>query len=118
VTLGDYRAQLEAALVYSGGTHTADDVIEMCEAGRLQHWLGPSSVIVTEILHYPQHSVCNVFLAGGNLAEIEAMTPGIEEWARAQGCARMAFTGRKGWERTFLADRGYEGKLVVYEKRL
>lgn len=113
-----YRQYIEAALAYAGGTHTFDDIRELVEQGRLQFWPGVHSAVVTEIIEYPRARALNIFLAGGNLAEIEAMAPGILEWGKAQGCSSAVFTGRKGWERTFLTRTGWAPQLVVFEKKL
>ena len=118
ITLEDARVRLEAALVYSGGTHTVDDVMGMVEDGRLQFWPGPHSVVITEIIEYPQRRVLNFFLAGGHLAELEAMLPGIEAWGRTQGCTEASLSGRKGWVRSFLAHEGWHESLVVMTKEL
>lgn len=118
VDITAHRAQIEAALGYAGGTHTFEDIRAAVEAGSLQYWPGPNSAILTEIIQYPQKRVLNFFLAGGNAAEIETMYPEVEAWGRARGCTGAAFTGRKGWERTFLKHRGWEPKLVVFEKDL
>jgi hypothetical protein len=114
-----YRRQIEAALQYTGGTHTFDDVCVAVEAGRLQFWPGPRSVIITEILEDPQCRTLNFFLAGGSLVELEAMAPGILEWGKAQGCTRAVMLGRKGWERSFLTRTGWTlPDMVVLEKVL
>lgn len=118
-TIDHYRPQLEAALVYSGGTHTFDDIAAGVASGELQCWPGPRSAIVTAVEHYPRQRRLLFFLAGGDLAEIEAMTPAILDWGRAQGCSTAAFVGRRGWERTFLTRTGWEAQpLVVLEKVL
>lgn len=115
-----YRDYIENALAYAGGSHTFKDVCDAVAEGRMQFWPGEHAVVITEIIAYPQHRTLNFFLAGGSsgsaLAELEAMEPGILEWGRAQGCTQAVFTGRKGWERTFLVRSGWEPKLVVFEK--
>lgn len=114
-----YRHYIEAALAYAGNSHSFDDVAEMVADGRAQFWPGPSSAVVTEVIPYPNYTAINFWLAGGNLAELEQMTPVILEWAkRERGCTRAGFTGRRGWERTFLAREGWQPKLVVFEKAL
>lgn len=122
IDLGAHRQQIESALAYSGGTHTYEDVRAAVEAGDLQYWPGPRSVVITEIMQYPQTRVLNFFLAGaetGHLAELEAMYPEIEKWGRAQGCTVAVMSGRKGWERSFLTRKeGWEPKLVFFEKQL
>lgn len=116
--LATARPHIEAALGYSGGTHTYEDVVEMIGAGRLQFWPGPNSAVVTEIIEYPRHKTLHFFLAGGNLAELEKMYPVIEEWGRYEGCTAASLTGRPGWERTFLKREGWQSKLVVMTKEL
>jgi hypothetical protein len=113
-----YREQIERALEYAGGSHTFDDVCDAVAERRLQFWPGHTSCVVTEILEYPQHRCLNFFLAAGNLAELQAMAPKLEEWGRSQGCTKAVLSGRRGWERSFLVNEGYEQKLVVLEKVL
>jgi hypothetical protein len=113
------RPHIEAALSYAGGTHTYEDVVAMIHAGRLKFWPGPNSAVVTEIIEYPRRRTLHFFLAGGNLAELEVMLPGIIEWGRTtQGCDSASLTGRKGWERTFLKREGWTANLVVMTKAL
>jgi hypothetical protein len=113
-----YRPQIEAALVYSGHSHTFDDVAQLVKDGKAQFWGGPTSVVITQVVLEPQHKVLHFFLAGGNLAELEKMTPLIEQWGREQGCTRASLVGRKGWDRTFLSRQGWHNGLVVLEKDL
>ena len=96
VDLEGARPHIEAALSYSGGTHTFEDVVAGVSAGRLQFWPGPNSAVITEIQEYPQKRTLHFFLAGGNLAELEVMLPMISEWGREQGCTAMSLTGRRG----------------------
>lgn len=118
ITLEEARPQIEAALSYSGGTHNFNDVCEQITAGRLQFWPGPRSVVVTEIIEYPRQRTLHFFLAGGHMAELEAMLPTILEWGRAQGCTSASLTGRKGWVRSFLKDEGWNESLVTMTKAL
>lgn len=114
-----YRSQIEAALVYADATHTYDDVARLIAAGELQAWPGPASVIVTELVEYPRKTVLNFFLAGGNLPELRAMAPIICEWGKAHGASHATFTGRRGWERTFVtAEQGWDASLTFYSKVL
>lgn len=113
-----YEKQITNALEYAAHTYSFDDVCHSVSEGRLQFWPGPNSAIITEILEYPQYRALNYFLAGGVLPELQAMLPGVEEWARLQGCKRAILAGRKGWERTFLVEKGYVPELVVFGKTL
>ena len=118
IDLEQARPHIEAALYYAGGTHSYDDVVAQIHEGRLQFWPGPHSAVVTEIQEYPQRRTLHFFLAGGNLAELEVMLPGIMEWGRTQGCTAASMTGRRGWERTFLKREGWTANLVVMTKEL
>jgi hypothetical protein len=46
------------------------------------------------------------------------MRPLIEQWGKSIGCSRVSLAGRKGWERTFLKDEGYEPKWFILCKDL
>lgn len=117
--IADFRPQIEAALAYAGGSHTFDDIAAGVRQGKMQFWPGVASAIVTEIVEYPRHRELFFFLAGGNLEELEAMTPGILEWGKTQGCAHAAFIGRRGWAKTFLSRTGWsDQKLAVFTKAL
>lgn len=117
-----FREYIERALEHAGGSHTFADVEQAVAEGRLQFWPGPHSVVLTEIIEYPQGLVLNYFIAGGGgpnpLAELEAMVPQIEAWGRERGCKRATFIGRKGWGRTFLTRTGWRPTLEVFEKGL
>lgn len=114
-----YRPQIEAALAYSGGTHTFEDIRAMVAEGRLQFWPGPHSVGITEIQATPQRRTLNIFLAGGDAAELEALLPAVIEWAKTQGCTHGLMIGRRGWERTFLTRTGWTvAPTVVLERKL
>jgi hypothetical protein len=118
LSLEEARPHIEAALYYSGGTHTYGDIVEGVNDGRYVFWPGPNSAVITEIIEHPQKRTLHFFLAGGNAAELEAMLPGIADWGREQGCTLMSLTGRKGWERSFLKREGWESNLVVMTKEL
>lgn len=114
-----HRSQIEAALAYAGGTHTFEDIRAGVEAGSLQYWPGPRSVIVTAVEDYPRKRALHFFLAGGDIAELEEMYPMVEQWGRSQGCTLATMTGRKGWERSFLTRReGWTPTAVSFAKDL
>jgi hypothetical protein len=117
-SLDHYRTDIEAALAYAGDTHTFDDVVAAVAEGKARSWPGPHSVIITEMVEYPRSKHIHFWIAGGNLAELEQMTPIILDWARTQGCTKASLAGRRGWERTFIARTGWKQSLVVFEKSL
>jgi hypothetical protein len=109
------RPWIEAALVYSGGTHTFDDVADMIKTGRLQLWPAPKGCLVTEILVYPRKTVLNVFLGGGDLDQLADMHGDMYLWAKAQGCTAAMIQGRKGWERV-LRSYGWKARHILLTK--
>lgn len=118
ITLEAARPFLQKALDLAGNTHTLEDVQQGIDAGHLVFWPGVNSAIITEIIEYPQKRTLHFFLAGGNLAELEAMYPAIQEWGREQGCTAASTVGRPGWERTFLKREGWTPRAVFMTKEL
>lgn len=114
----EFRPQITAALKYANGTHTFDDIKQGVADGRFQLWPGRDSVIVTEVLQSPRQRTLHFFLAGGDLGELEVMTPLVIEWGKTQGCTRAALIGRRGWARTFLAGAGWQQTGVLMETQL
>jgi hypothetical protein len=98
--------------------HTLADVQKAIDEGRAIFWPGVNSAIITEIIEYPQQRTLHFWLAGGNLAELEAMYPLIEAWGREQGCTAATTVGRPGWERTFLKREGWTPRAVFMMKEL
>ncbi len=92
----------------------------MVGSGEAHFWPGVNSCVVTEIIRSPRKHFLNFFLAAGNLAELEAMTPIILEWGKKKrGCTHAILTGRSGWQRTFLAKSGWKTEpYIVMEKEL
>lgn len=90
---------IEAALAYSGDTHSLLHVVDAIKDGSAQFFPLENSVIVTEIVDYPKRAVCRIWLAGGEMDELIEAEKSIAEWARSHGCDGMEIIGRKGWER-------------------
>lgn len=110
---------LKAALDRSGEeTHTRAHVWDLVSTGRAQLWPCPDAAMVTEIIRYPT-GIKHVrgWLSGGDLDQIRAAMPHVEEWAMAQGCTRVIIDGRKGWQRA-LSDQGYAPTTVNLKKEL
>lgn len=112
------QPHIEAALEYSQGTHTADDVLEQISTGELQLWPGQNSVVVTQIITFPRKKVLHIFLAGGNQKELKEMDPYVVQWAKDQGCTALTFTGRLGWARSEMRDIGFELTHVMMSKEI
>ncbi len=107
---------IAAALEYSGGTHTVEDIYIGIASGQFQFWPLPNSAVVTEIVVYPRKKVFNYFLVGGKMDELEALFPITQEWAKKQGCDALMGTGRAGWGRSFLKAKGFKPQGMVFHK--
>ncbi len=112
------RAGIEAALAHGGGTHNFDDVRESIERGDLHYWPRGDSFVVTEIEVYPRKKVCHIFLAAGKMDDMRALLPGVEQWARVNGCAAVSLLGRLGWGRSFMRDAGFESSFLRMVKEI
>lgn len=107
------------ALEYAHGEYTLEDVWRAIATQKAQLWYGNTSFIVTEIVETPQLRIMHFFLAAGNLDELEAMYPLIEEYAAFKGCVRLTMAGRPGWERSFLTrEHGWSPQHVIFAKEL
>lgn len=106
------RGYIEAALEYTGGTHTIEDVEEGIARGELHFWPGKRCAVVTEVVDYPRMRVLNLFLCGGDLDELKAMQPCFLSFAEFLGCRKLTLGGRLGWERA-LKSLGWQRHFVV-----
>ena len=104
---------IEAALAYSGDTHSLVDVVDAIKDGSAQFFPLENSAIVTEVVDYPQKIVCRIWLAGGDMEELIEAEKDICIWARERGCDSMEIIGRKGWERQL---RDYKPTATVLVK--
>lgn len=110
---------LEPVLAEGGNTHTMEDLRIALSERRVALWPGERCVAVTEFVDYPQRRHLNVWLAAGDLVEMQQMRAGLEAYARAHGASGMQFSGRvtnagkrrlSGWSRA----SGYEPRWIFY----
>jgi hypothetical protein len=104
------RAWLLRALEFEGDPE--DELIAKLRDGRAQLWLGEKSAMVTEVHDEPVGRSLHVWLAGGDLAEIVSLTPGIAAWGRMMGCFEATIEGRTGWARV-LKPYGFTGGMIL-----
>lgn len=109
------RGWLLAALEPGCGTEA--DLLADLAGGRAQLWAGDRAALVTQCVEEPLGRCLHVWLAGGDLKEIMMLKPGIEAWARGQGCVRVSLDGRRGWARV-LRRHGYTDNEIELERRL
>jgi hypothetical protein len=100
-----------------GGHHTIDDVAREIAQQSVQFWPGRACAVVTRVHSFSTGKACQVWLAGGDMAELLSLQPGLEAWARLMGCTEVLIDGRKGWERA-MKSSGYELQAISLRKAL
>jgi hypothetical protein len=108
---------IEAALAYSGGTHSFQDIVDGVISGRMQLWAGESGCAVTEISVYPKKKVLHVFLAAGDMNQIIDFQDSAIQFAKMNGCDSMTIAGRSGWKRV-LDKHDWHEQFVVLEREI
>ena len=112
-------AQLEKALVLGGETYTLDDLADRIDAGQAKAWTEGDSVLIAEVLAFPQQLVVNFWIAAGDLEVIRRIARRAEDHYRALGCTRATFTGRRGWARSpLVTEDGWRPILQTFQKEL
>jgi hypothetical protein len=88
------------------------DLINEMFLNRAQLWRGERSAMVTQLVGAEVPNV-TVWLGGGDLDDLLALQPGVEAWARQQGCREARINGRPGWARALRATgfEEYDGEL-------
>lgn len=117
IDLNKYRKWIDAALEYSGGTHTFEDVAQGIISGNMQLWPGDKGCAVTEIVLYPKKKVLHVFLAAGDMAQLIDMIDDAAAWGVSHGCQSMTMSGRHGWLRV-LGKEGWKPVMTVMEREI
>jgi hypothetical protein len=117
MTLEDARPWFEEAL-QNNPLLTMDDLQSMLESGRGCLWSGARSAVFVRLTDTDHGLIAEVGPAGGDMEEILAGVPKIEEWARNCGAKQaLVWSGRMGWARA-LKPQGYELWDVVIRKDL
>ena len=113
------REQLEKALELAGSTHTLDDLSDRIDAGQAKAWTEGDSVLIAEVLAFPQHLVANFWIAAGDLETLRRIARRAEKHYRELGCTRATFTGRRGWLRSpLVTEDGWRPILQTFQKEL
>lgn len=110
-----YRPMIEAALRYGGFDHTFDDVASRVLSGKAYFFCNETACAVCEVVRFSQASSFHVWLAGGTLEGVLALTPEAEEVAKQLNCNRLTLTGRKGFARA-LQPHGWNHTHVTMER--
>lgn len=101
-----------------GSLYTIEDLEQRIATRRAFLFAGKDAAVVAETVDYPGGAkAMQTLWACGDLAEIVALSPGIEAMARMVGCSKMIVEGQKGWERV-LRSHGYEFFSTTVVKEL
>ena len=109
------RPWIEASLAHADGTHTFDDIAGGVLCGRYIFWPRERCFAVLELVQYPRGAELNVFLAGGDLKQMQASQEQLFEIAKNHGAKAVTMTGRRGWARAL---PGWKEQHVVLRKDL
>ncbi len=94
------------------------DIERLLNDGKAVLWPGQKCAIVTEFVDYSSgERASQVMSAGGDLVEILSMVPGMEAFARLNGCKVSMVEGRAGWKKA-LEPMGYKFQSVTIKKVL
>lgn len=102
-----------------GGVGDAGPVYADVVAGRSLLWValdqrGVAAAAVTEITEAFGQRICTIVACGGwRVWRWLHLINGLEDYARAEGCARSRIIGRKGWLRLL---PGYKAKAIIMDK--
>jgi len=118
-SIDEDRALIERALGYEH-SFAFEDIKQGVEAGLMQYWPLPNSVVITELINFPQYIVFHIFLAAGKMTEIHGATPEILAWGKSKGATEARLHGRPGWARSYLVkEDGWEiSPMVMLTKPL
>jgi hypothetical protein len=108
---------LTAALGRSTGGYTLSDVRDMVDRQEAYLWPLRRGAFVTIVGQYPRRRVCRIWLAGGDLAELQdpAVEAALLRHAEQNQCDAIEIIGRPGWERVFA---GFRRQAVLLTRDL
>ena len=105
------RERLQSALDRSDQDLTLDDVVQRVLTGEAHLWRGQDATAVTEFV-----TEMHIWLAGGNLKEIDKLQASAEAYCREIGVSRMTVTGMdKRWVR-YLKKHGYKTEITLVKE--
>ena len=97
---------IDQAIEVGGRLESTDDVRQWVIERTIQLWIVIEdekiiSAITTEIIEYPNATVCRLRHMGGRLNKvvITKVSELVFPWAVAQGCSKVELWGRPGWEK-------------------
>lgn len=98
------KKKLRKALAVAGDTYTFEDILNEINEGRMQSFAEGESWVVTQIVDFPRKRYLEIVFAVGDLPDLKAIYPTLEDFARTNLCDGMRAFGRPGWMRQFEID--------------
>ena len=99
------KQKFRKAMAVAGDTYTLEDILHEINEGTMQSFAEGESWVVTQIVDFPRKRYLEIVFAVGDLADLNAIYPRLEVFARDNLCDGMRAFGRKGWMRQFEIDR-------------
>lgn len=93
---------LQPAIDLNNGLYHSEDILRELVSGQYHLFTSEHSALVTTVIAYPRGDVLHLFLAGGNLEELEQLYLESEKYAKYMNCKSITLSGRLGWQKTFL----------------
>lgn len=95
MTLNDWRDVLEPLIQESLTPMDWDTFL----SHKMNHWTRNKSILVAHPSEYKGRPYLAIWLAHGDLADVEALVAQCEQFAEQNGFAGVAYSGRRGWVR-------------------
>lgn len=109
---------LQPAIDLNNGLYHSEDILRELVSGAYYLFTSKHSAIVATLNPFPRGTVLHLFLAGGNLEELEELYKETEEFARYQNCKSITLMGRFGWKKSFLQQYGMKPTCLQMSKEL
>lgn len=109
--------QINGALDMHGNLLTLDDLTELANKRQVELFMRGNTLCAAEILGYPRKVVCNCIVAAGDLADVMALEPEVEQFALRNGADFMVTHGRRAWARVG-ARTGWRERSIEFVKHL
>lgn len=115
--LTKHRAHIERVLRLHNYSHDFDYIVQRVLSGEFDVYTPAQSLVLCEVVRYPNHSAYSIYLATGELGDLVDALPEIEAYATQLGTKYLALTGRPGWSRV-LKSGGWVHDLSILHKEL
>jgi len=92
------------------------DVKEGIATGKLMLWphlKSQQSVIVSELIQFPQYRAMNLLFVAGNMSDCEEILEAVTAFARIAECKKLFGGGRKGWQRYATQKHGFKKEHII-----